>query len=183
MLIANGITPPWTRFFAEIALRALLRVHHDYLLWSLPQKWRREYDASLLTCSPGAAFADEPSVCAAIVQEFMASRFVSGGWIAGSPSKRIKRGRRYYRIVREALYPDGLSDERADLRLERIDPAIDKPTGRSTFLEAKRAFQWTTHLIDRRIVVKSLRNGVRSDVEKVRTHLVASNGKLGRGRH
>ena len=71
-------TPPWTRLFIEVALRALLRLHHDYALMSLPQRRSATTTVAALRTSPGVALADELTVCAAIYQEFLASRAISG---------------------------------------------------------------------------------------------------------
>jgi hypothetical protein len=160
-------TPPWTRIFIEIALRGLLRLHLDYLLWSLPQTWRTELDSGLLTSGPGVAFADEPTVCAAISQEFMVSRSVSGGWIDAPSEGRIEAGRRFFRLSREVQYPS--SRERTDLCVERIDPNSESVIGRPAFIEAKRAFRWSTKLgASTASATVPLLTEISADIEKLR---------------
>lgn len=140
-------TPPWTRSFADIALRGLLKLHLDYLLWSTPQDFESgDYRSQLLT-GPGIALADEVTACASITQEFLASRAPFGGWVPEEVSKGIEGSERYYRIWREWPYKKDFecadANIRADIRIERI--AKDK--SKSCFpiyIEAKRAYGWTT---------------------------------------
>ena len=73
--------PPWAKYFMELALRAIRRVHYEYGLWSIGQHWlTNQSEPLLLNMGYGIELADEPTVCAAIIQEYLNSPLVAGVW-------------------------------------------------------------------------------------------------------
>ena len=70
----NRQRPRWTSPFADIALRALLKLHFDYLAWSTPQDLECSDPEQEILCGPGLAYTDEVTSCAAITREFEAGR-------------------------------------------------------------------------------------------------------------
>ncbi len=165
-------TPPWTRQFADICLRALLRVHLDYLDWSASQHFGRESVGSPLLTGPGLALADELTVCAAITREFMTSRTVFGAWVDAQPG--VAGGQRYFRINREVKYPPNAhsSKESVDMVVERLDAsqgAASPSPWRPVYIEAKRAYCRTTKLRDGEpIVSSSQRSKIKEDIDALR---------------
>jgi hypothetical protein len=149
--------------FSEITLRALLRLHHDYLACSVPQE-RIPLKNQSLSRGPGVALADELTVCAAIAQEFLASRLPRGQWVNGEPTFGIAKGPRDWVLVREHPYPD--STQRCDFWVNRVDP---KKKFLPCFVEAKRLFKWTYHLeTPKPAHVRLQINDIRKDIKKLR---------------
>lgn len=129
-------TTPWRRILIELALRALRRVHHDYLLWDVKQDLSPTPDLLSLNTGHGVEYADERTVCAAITQEFIYSRYSSGTMFEDGVVHS-------FRIARELKYPD--SRESVDIMVERVGTGDGAPY-RPVFVEAKRAFLWPTKL-------------------------------------
>jgi hypothetical protein len=154
--------PPWTQVFFELAIRALLRVHHDYLAWDIEQRPNVQPDFQAINNGSGILFADEPAVCAAISQEFIASRYSSGVWFT-------EGGTRNYRLTRESQYKGG--GGRADFRCVRVNEKGDQ-IGRESLIEAKRAVLISTKL-DSEGPSSPPRNQtdkIRIDIAKLRNH-------------
>jgi hypothetical protein len=156
--------PLWTRIFIEVVVRALVRVHHEFLLYSINQKPDTEPNFESLNNGPGLAYADELTVCSAIAQEFLATRYVSGVYVNGSPSGSIKEGNRHFRISRE--YKDQNTNNRYDFFVERIDKD-GTVIGHSTLIEAKRAFCWTTKLDDSKDQITDQKSQIFEDIQKL----------------
>jgi len=149
--------------FAEISLRALLGIHHNYLSWSIEQTWSEEMKAAALNRGPGVALADELTVCAAISQEFLASRFPAGRFVGGNELFNIEAGQRYYRLTREVCYPKN-PKLRCDFCIERVHRDVAAPRSQ-TLVEAKRAYLWKTKLdgtVERAVnQIAEVRNDIR----------------------
>src|SRR5262245_43113158 len=89
---------PWVQVFLEVALRAIRRVHLEYEIWGAGRQWNTgPNQTALINMGPGVELADERAVCAAIVQEMMASQSVAGFW----QSNDIKPEPRFFSILRE----------------------------------------------------------------------------------
>ena len=83
---------PWTKYFMAAAVRALRRVHDEYVVSSLPPLWDQgspTVERSCLTRGVGLEYAPEVSVCAAIAQEFRRSNLGAGVWIPATNSKGV----------------------------------------------------------------------------------------------
>lgn len=162
--------PPWTRIFIEIALRALRKIHLDYQLWSMQQDWTTEPNFRDLNTGRGIEYAEEAAVCSAIISEFVHSQYTSGIWIEENRKIDVEANFRYYRIAREMPYPN--STKRADIYIERVDPQQGAKIGKPSYVEAKRAYVWTTKLGDQKPQPPSCQLGdVIDDIKKLREGL------------
>lgn len=133
---------PWARVFIELALRALRRVHHDYIVWSIGYGKREERKHVLLNQGRGIELADERTVCAAITQEYIYSGFTSGCWINPDPTANVEGGVRYWQIERETKYPNSRSH--CDLIIWRVNEDGTRGIWQPAYIEAKRARLWTS---------------------------------------
>ena len=127
----------WTEPFMELALRAIRKVHHDHLLWSINQNIDLDTDFSRINMGNGIELADERLVCAAISQELISSRHSTGVYFESSKTKGSENARRYYKLEREVKVPGG--KQSIDLISQRMDPA--DPNGdiyKKSLIEAKR---------------------------------------------
>lgn len=136
---------PWTRVFIELTLRALTDIHNRYLSYSYDQFANKEPDFSKINKGLGIAYADELSVCAAIKQEFMSSRYTSNIHFRNNRQANVKRGRRNWEIELNPRYNDS-NLARADLYVERTDRR-GKGTI-PTMIEAKRAFLYPANSLN-----------------------------------
>ncbi len=139
---------PWTEVFVEMAMRALMSVHQDYLLWSTNQNIRQQADFTRLNRGPGVAYAGEVTVCAAISQQFIHSRYASGVYFNADVGRSVEAGYRYFSIGRELPYPaeKGEKAKAVDLVCCRINDADGTRIEPATWIEAKRAFLWSSKL-------------------------------------
>jgi hypothetical protein len=185
MVEKNEGVPPWIPIFTEIALRALLRLHYNYLYYSTNQQPSKQQNVEVLNSGPGVAYADELTVCAAIFQEFLASRYVTKFWINSDASMSIKEGERTYSIDLEPKYPNCNDAQKADLRVQRITPQKADLTPRRTksrneyapsYIEAKRAFLWKTNLGDTstNVGIHNQSARIKADIEKLKGQLKQS---------
>lgn len=134
--------------FIEVVMRALTRVHSNYQMWTMDQKWKDPIDYKSLNTGSGIEHAGETTVCDAITQEFMYCRLGSGSRVVSNPEEGVEDGLRFHSIDREVPYAVlGIENKWiADIVLERIDPASDQRVNRFTFIEAKRASLCKKHL-------------------------------------
>lgn len=134
--------PQWPNIFIEIALRALLKLHHEYIIWANPNIANNKSNIKDLNQGQGIEFADERTVCAAITQEFIYSSYTSGKLFAQDTARK---GGRYWRIYRELPYCKG-SRQILDIRVERYNPRTNEAIGGSACIEAKRINRWVQRL-------------------------------------
>jgi hypothetical protein len=165
--------PNWKHMFSEITLRALLRLHHDYLDWSQPQESRPIKD-QWLSRNPGVAFADELTVCGAIAQQFISSRLPSGHLVDGARRLPPDDDVRYWQLAREVATA---KKSRCDLRLTRVDSKGTVTTAPPSLIEAKRLFIWTNHL-DRPVSIACQLGRIQKDVDKLRKFIKARDGEF-----
>lgn len=174
---------PWAERFAELALRAMRRIHYDYGAWHLGQQWSPDApELQGVNQGLGVAAADELTVCAAITQECITSQGFSGSWQVGRQWAGVVEGLRYWSIDREQYYSSG---ERVDFCIKRLadraapekfDPETDAPC----FIEAKRARRWSTASLAQPdfVVGPRLLADIKADIEKLRREIQAREGKL-----
>lgn len=176
---------PWARRFAELALRALRRVHYEYGALHIGQQWRKEApDLSDINHGAGVAAADELTVCAAIAQECLLSQGFSGAWIESMPdSPSVEEGPRHWAIEREKKYAD--TTERADFVIRRESPPnlltpLPKDNSRDCYIEAKRVRRWTTrsHTDPHFTPSSPLIAEIMSDIEKLTREQQARPGQM-----
>ena len=166
----------WARIFIELSLRALRRVHYDYGPWGVGRPWiMRKSQTHRINAGRAIELADEPSVCAAITQEVIASAAVAGRWIGANG----KEEERYFQIEREWKYlaPEQERSKvdmclRKFLRKDKSEELslVDKPS----FIEAKRARVWTVRSFgdnDIRPAATDQVRQVQSDIGKLRDEL------------
>ncbi len=107
--------------------------------WALGSDGEQTVDAVKRLNEFGIEFADERAVCAAITQEFVASRAASG--LRGSDGKE-----RFFEIEREVFETLKLKDGKKKF----VDIVVKRRDGVSAFnwtlIEAKRARRWTVDL-------------------------------------
>lgn len=162
---------PWVSVFMGVCMRAIQRVHHDHGRWSIGPHWNmNSLRAFRMSKGRGIELADEPTVCAAITQEFLTSSAVAGIWEHGE-RKEI----RFFDIEREAAYRSG-KGKRVDLFVRKFVPcrgaAALRAVPRPSFVEAKRARLWYPVLQD-----GSQRRGpsqlaaIRRDIRKLRVEM------------
>lgn len=130
---------PWVEAFIEIAMRAIRRVHHDHILWSLSQNPNVKTGVSLLNQGQGIELAEENHVCAAISQEFIASRFTKNFIVEDDVGKKAKGQKksnqfRYYVLHREIKE----GNKKIDFVSQRLYPGLKVSPYKKTFIEAKR---------------------------------------------
>lgn len=93
---------PWVAVFIEIVLRAMRKIHFDYIVWGIGRQWKMSPEkAKLINMGHGIELVDERFVCATITQEFMNSPAVAGFW---AKDEKEKEELRYFTIDREYLY-------------------------------------------------------------------------------
>lgn len=172
---------PWAKRFIEIALRAIRRVHYEYGIWGVGHQWmRNKPEPHLLNMGHGIELADEPTVCAAITQEFANSQFVAGAWIEEDLESDVFEGERFWRIDREQYYEG--SQERVDICIQRYkrNQLSEEPvaSGNRVFIEAKRARRWSTQISTGSLEPTSaLVHRVKEDVEKLRCEMKTQQDK------
>jgi hypothetical protein len=154
---------PFTRVFIELTLRALVEIHNRYLAYSYDQFADKEPDFSKINKGLGIAYAEELSVCAAIKQEFISSRYTSNIYFRNNRQANIKRGKRNWEIELNPRYNDS-ETVRADLYIERTDRG-GKGTI-PTMIEAKRAF---LHTSGSRNAPENQIHKIEKDIQKLRT--------------
>jgi hypothetical protein len=175
----NGPMPkdyPWATRFIEIALRAIRRVHYEYGVWSVGHQWMRDVsDPPDLNMGPGIELADEPTVCAAITQEFANSQFVAGIWQERKSESDVSEGERFWQIDREQCYEG--SQERVDICIQRYERKrlgeVPEPTsGPPVFIEAKRARRWSAQISTGSLKRSEyLTSEIKNDIEKLRREM------------
>jgi len=135
---------PWTDSFIQLALRAIRKVHHDYLPWSLSQDLKQDLERTAqdaradalarLNTGEGIELADEQYVCAAIQQELIASRLSFAWYVEKENDEPLTK---CYRIEREVKVGDG-SGRRIDMVSRRVDISSPERTYCKSLIEAKR---------------------------------------------
>jgi hypothetical protein len=184
MNISIGPNRPWAERFAELALRALRRVHYEYGAIHLGQQWRvGAPKLSGVNQGIGVAAADELTVCAAIAQECLLSAGFSGSWVETSPTLEAFPGRRFWRLDREQRYAN--SRERVDFLVKRIpenegDAPLPQDNSRDCFIEAKRVRRWTTatYMNPSFESTAPLIGGIEADIAKLKAEHIARPGKI-----
>lgn len=143
---------PWAERFAEIALRALRRVHLDYGAIHVGNQWMKNAPAlAELNHGIGVAAADELTVCAAITQECLLSPYFSGSWVKANKKANVVEGKRYWILDREKCYSE--SQKRVDFVIKRVpemggNTELGKDNTRECYIEAKRVRRWTTESLE-----------------------------------
>lgn len=167
---------PWVSVFMSVCARAIQRVHHDYGRWSVGPHWIMDrLKSHHMTKGAGIELADEPTVCAAITQEFLSSSAVAGIW------KEQKRDEiRFFKIEREFPYESAVR-KRVDMFIRKHVPSRmpgeqDKLQLRvvrwPSFVEAKRARLWYPVLVNgtQRLGPSQL-SAIQRDIKKLRCEI------------
>lgn len=162
----------WAEVFVEIALRAIRRVHYEYGIWGIGRQWKmRRENTKKINMAHGIELADEPSVCAAITQEFMNSPSVAGLWEDKGQIEDM-----YFGIEREIHYTFD-KDKRVDIFLQKfkrnkIGDLVPDKDKLPSFIEAKRACLWSMNLSTGKVTGPSSQHGaVKTDIEKLREEM------------
>jgi len=109
----------WREVFLEIALRAIRRIHLDYGIWGIGQNpLDTKVHLENFNAGPGIQLAMEETVCAAITQEFINSRFINGNF--------YKNLNRFYEIDREITFEKKDKTKRIDIFIDRYKMSEDK---------------------------------------------------------
>ena len=175
----------WATVFIEIALRAVRRVHYEYGIWGIGRQWEmNRLKAQLINMGHGIELTDEPTVCAAITQEFITSPSLTGLWVeereGGTPDKE----ERYFTIDREKEYTD--KSKKVDIFIQKYKLVNNEPIPieEPSFIEAKRARRWmadiktgTANREDLQVQkiqddITKLRHEMSTRTEKIHCHLL-----------
>lgn len=160
-MIKNGPKPEyrWARVFMALALRAIRRVHYNYGIWNVGA-CKKVGDVALrnLNHGHGVDLADERTVCAAISQEFLASRFTCA--LIANPSSNSAD---FMMFTLERELPKYLTDSRkqVDFFCRKWVPPEGETSSASdvwevcphppAFIEAKRAQRYRPDLLARKV--------------------------------
>lgn len=160
----------WAEVFVEIALRAIRRIHYEYGIWGIGRQWKmRRENTEKINMAHGIELADEPSVCAAITQEFMNSPSVAGLWEDKGQTKDM-----YFGIEREKAYKFD-KFKRADIFLQKFKrnkKGDFDPVKCPSFIEAKRARLWSMNLSTGKARMSRSQHGdVKDDIKKLRKEM------------
>jgi hypothetical protein len=122
-------------------------------VWGIGRQWKMDRARTeLINMGYGIELADEPAVCAAISQEFMASPSLTGLWLEAE-----KNDLRFFGITREHQYKS-VSDRGAplfgDLMIEKFERSGDDFTviQPRSFIESKRARLWKVDLATGQVI-------------------------------
>lgn len=160
----SDVAPPWTQVFIELAVRGILRVHQDYLGWDIDQIVIGTPNLSRINSGSGVALADELTVCAAIAQSFISSRYASGIWFDATDGSGGEH--HFYKLTREIGYGN---NDRVDFVCVRIHET--RKYGPS-LIEAKRVRVEPTHLESTEHGPgASNRSGISIDISKLRDNI------------
>lgn len=137
-----------------------------------------EGKTALINMGYGIELADEQAVCGAICQEFMMSPSLAGMWQAEEETNV-----RFFGISREEPYEtDGSRQKRTDLVIEKYEQQSDGSfmvEKLRSYIEAKRARQYTTKLADGKIETREPQiAAICDDISKLRCRRKAMKGPI-----
>ncbi len=168
---------PWRNRFLNVVERTFIELNIEFNNYSLGQAANAETKKRIFDSTvQGIEFADELTVCSAIVNDCMASPIMSGD-VEKHLEKDGQPELKFYKVNRETRYSEE-HKHRVDITVQRVsyEQIIEKSGGRLTTEQFKKSKESETVFIEAKRA-KRYPNSTLDQIEKFDTGLTASSFK------